>query len=152
MIQAETRKLRVSGKSSVLPSHSFTERLYLWMAETFPPGSLRSFAFAALCVAAATGIPAIFEGLPPSTLLFASYYPAILVATLAGGAAAGGFAVALTFLVAWWAFMPPTLAFGPLEYGDIIDILYFVVAASLLVGIAEGSGGCCNVSPRPRCG
>ena len=42
-----------------------------------------------------------------ATLYFAAFFPAILMASLLGGAPAGIFAACLMIPIVWWAFMPP---------------------------------------------
>jgi hypothetical protein len=44
------------------------------------------------------------------TLLFGSYFPAILVVTLMSGPVVGGFALLMSLSIVWWAFIPPISA------------------------------------------
>ena len=100
------------------------------------PGSAAAFAAAILCVAAATLLRLLIDLVEPNTAAFASYYPAVLVAALIGGAAAGSFAVVLSATVAWWAFMPPQFSWSPLTGQNIARIGLFVAAAGMIVWVA----------------
>ena len=76
------------------------------------PGSAESYAFATICVVIASlarwGLGQLSEGI----LVFPTYYPAVLFATLVGGAGAGTFAAILGGIIGWWAFMPPHFTFS----------------------------------------
>jgi len=72
-----------------------------------------------------------------STLCFASFFPAILIAGLLGGALAGAFAAALTIPIVWWAFMPPYFEFNPLSAEDYDQIAIFLLCSSLLICFSQ---------------
>lgn len=99
-------------------------------------GSPAAFAFAILCVAAATVLRLAVELVTTDVTPFAVYYPAILVTALVGGSAAGGLAALLSGLVAWWAFLPPRFEWGSLTSQQIIDLCLFFAAAALVVWVA----------------
>ena len=72
------------------------------------PWSPSAFVVALLLIALAASIQemlAIFG----TKLYFASFFPAILLASLVAGAPAGIFATALSIPIVWWAFLPPTI-------------------------------------------
>ena len=66
-------------------------------------------------------------------LYFAGFIPAILVASLLGGAPAGTFAAVLSIPIVWWAFMPPHFEFNPLTSDDSDSFATFVLVSSLLI-------------------
>jgi two-component sensor histidine kinase len=100
------------------------------------PGSLEAFAFATLCVAAATVLRLLVDLIAPNSVAFATYFPAVLVATLVGGVSAGIFTILLSGMVAWWAFIPPRFDWSPLTTEQIISVGLFVLAAAMIVWIA----------------
>jgi two-component sensor histidine kinase len=85
------------------------------------PGSPASFAFALCCVLVALGVRLVFGLYRPDLVIFATYYPAILLATLIGGWPAGIAAQILGGLLTWLffdpSFTPPAQAFGD-QVGD----------------------------------
>jgi two-component sensor histidine kinase len=99
-----------------------------------PANSARAFAFATLCIAMATLVRLALEG--SITLLFPTYYPAILLVSLICGFAISLFAIALSILAAWWFFMPP--AFG-LEWSSsqALNIGLFTLATTLIAWIGN---------------
>jgi two-component sensor histidine kinase len=100
------------------------------------PGSLAAFAFAILCVAAATLLRLAVDLIAPNAAAYATYYPAILIAALVGGAAAGVFALVLSGLVAWWAFLPPRFEWSVLTSEQIVNFGLFAIAAAMIVWVA----------------
>ena len=103
------------------------------------PGSPAALSFAFGCVVFATlmryGLGFVLSD--PSTIVFEAYYPAILIATLVGGAAAGAFALVVSGLYAWWAFMPPHYAFLFVNADQGIKLLVYATAGSLVLAAAE---------------
>jgi hypothetical protein len=91
------------------------DRLHRLLRWGLPPGSLRAFAFAMFCVAVALGVRLIFWLFRPDLVVFATYYPAVMAATLIGGWQAGILAQVAGGVVAWLYFdpsqMPPTQSF-----------------------------------------
>jgi Domain of unknown function (DUF4118) len=71
--------------------------------------------FAAFCVAVATTLRYFLGLLWPDITVFATYYPAALVATLVRSVPAGITATLLAAVSAWWLFLPPTHQFIPIE-------------------------------------
>jgi two-component sensor histidine kinase len=70
-----------------------------------PANSPQAIAFATLCIALATLIRWTLEG--SITLLFPTYYPAILLVSLVCGLPVTLYAIALSIIAAWWFFMAP---------------------------------------------
>lgn len=100
------------------------------------PGSAESYAFATICVVIASlarwGLGQLSEGI----LVFPTYYPAVLFATLVGGAGAGTFAAILGGIIGWWAFMPPHFTFS-LTTAQQIGLLTYLFACLLIVWGAD---------------
>lgn len=88
---------------------ALTDKMHIIVRRGLRPGSPAAFAFAVLCVAAATALRMAVELITPGVTPFAFYYPAILIATLVGGSAVGCFATLVSALVVWWAFFSPRL-------------------------------------------
>ncbi len=118
---------------------SFKERARLVWRYGLQPRSSAALTFAVGCVVAATVLRyAIgFLLVDPSTIIFATYYPAILIAALVGGAWAGALALAIAGVYAWWAFMSPQHAFVLLSTDQVIDLLVFCCSSSLVIAAAE---------------
>ena len=100
------------------------------------PWSLPAFAaaFAAVLFAATMQEVLASFGITP---YFAAFVPAILVASLLGGAPAGTFAALLTIPIVWWAFMPPHFEFNPLTAADYDRFAVFVLVSSLVICFAH---------------
>ena len=77
-------------------------------------GWLGASALAVFCVGLATLARIGFGLVFGPTLPFATYFPAIMVAALFGGAFAGILTIPLSVLVVWWAFTPPYYEWAPL--------------------------------------
>ena len=96
-------------------------------------GSAAAYAFATLCVAVATllhwGIGFIIE----DSQHFTTYYPAVVIAALVGGAGAGIYAAILGGIIAWWAFMPPHI----LTFGQAVSLLIYLFASLFIVWAAN---------------
>ena len=101
------------------------------------PGSLQAYVFSTFCVAVASilhwGLGLISE----DTQVFTTFYPAVLFATLIGGAGAGLYAGILSGIIAWWAFMPPPFVFFPLTTDQAIILLIYLFASLLIVWAAD---------------
>jgi K+-sensing histidine kinase KdpD len=68
-----------------------------------------------------------------TTFYFVAFVPAILVASLLGGAPAGTFAALITIPIVWWAFMPPHFEFNPLTAADYDRFAVFLLVSSLVI-------------------
>ena len=100
------------------------------------PGSAEAYAFATICVVVASlarwGLGLLSEGI----LVFPTFYPAVLFATLIGGAGAGIFAAILGGIIGSWAFMPRQFTFS-LTLAQQIGLLTYLVASLLIVWGAD---------------
>jgi hypothetical protein len=96
------------------------------------PWSLSAFMAAFLAVVFAATMQEVLASFG-ATLHFAAFFPAILMASLLGGAPAGIFAAVLAIPIVWWAFMPPIFEFNPLTHADYDSFAIFVLCSSLLI-------------------
>jgi len=72
-----------------------------------------------------------------TTPYFVGFVPAILVASLVGGAPAGTFAAILSVPIIWWAFMPPHFQFNPLTAAQYDSFAAFALVSSLAICFAH---------------
>ena len=100
------------------------------------PWSISTFIAALLAVALATTMQEILASFG-ARLCFAGFFPAILVASLLGGAPAGIFAALVTIPIVWWAFMPPYFEFNPLTPTDYHSFATFLLTSSLLIAFSQ---------------
>jgi K+-sensing histidine kinase KdpD len=100
------------------------------------PWSLSAFAAAFIAVMFAATLQEVIASFG-TTPYFASFVPAILLASLLGGAPAGTFAAALSIPIIWWAFMPPHFEFNPLTAAEYDSFAVFVLVSSLAICFAH---------------
>ena len=96
------------------------------------PWSLTAFAAAFIAVMFAATMQEIIASFG-TTPYIAGFVPAILVASLLGGAPAGTFAALITIPIVWWAFMPPHFEFNPLSAAEYDSFAVFVLISSLII-------------------
>ncbi|MGH6664520.1 MAG: sensor histidine kinase [Pseudolabrys sp.] len=96
-----------------------------------------AFAFAILCVAAATGIRMAIDLVTPNAEPFATYFPAVLITTLVAGVHAGIFATVLSGFVSWYVFVPLNDAWPTFTTENIVNICLFVFASGTIIWIAQ---------------
>ena len=101
------------------------------------PNSVAAHGFAVLCVGVATAARLALGELVTDGAPFATYFPAALLATLVGGAAAGTLALVLGGVVAWWAFLPPQHAFALTSTGAASLALYVLTGALIVWAAAS---------------
>ena len=133
-----TRGVCVSSATQKNSEHRGTARANLGIEQwRISPSSAAAYAFATLCVAVASllhwGIGFISE----DSQHFTTYYPAVLIAALVGGAGAGTYAAILGGIIAWWAFMPPHVAFLSLTFGQVVSLLIYFLASLFIVWAAN---------------
>lgn len=100
------------------------------------PWSLPAFALALLALVIAATTQAILASFG-TTLYFATFFPAILAASLLAGAPAGIFAAVLTIPIVWWTFMPPYFEFNPLTPADCNNIVLFLLSSALVIWVSH---------------
>lgn len=99
------------------------------------PWSLPAFALALGTLLIATTTQFILASFG-TTLYFATFFPAILAASLLAGAPAGILTAALTIPIVWWTLMPPYFEFNPLTPAECNDFVLFLLSSSLVVWIS----------------
>jgi K+-sensing histidine kinase KdpD len=108
-----------------------------WWHRRPRPNSPAAYGFALSCVAAPTLVRFAVGWLGGDVLPFASYFPAILIASLIGGAEAGLFAMILSLVVAWWAFLPRHVTPGLPTRDEFVSFALYLFASLLTVWLAE---------------
>jgi hypothetical protein len=94
------------------------------------PASPAAFGFALACVTAATLVCIGVNLIRPGFMVHAIYYPAILVATLVGGAWAGALALALGGIVGWWLFDFLYLGFEPFSADEVTNLFVYATSST----------------------
>ncbi|MBS0248276.1 MAG: DUF4118 domain-containing protein [Proteobacteria bacterium] len=89
------------------------------------------------CVLAATLLRLLIDMASPDAVPFATFFPALLIATLAGGLAAGTLATVLGGLVSWWLFIEPRFSWMLLSKNHVISMLLYLFAGGLIVWTAN---------------
>lgn len=97
------------------------------------PGSLAAYALAILLVGIAAALRWALGFLTPDLQAFTTFYPAVLFATLWGGAGPGLAAALLGGLICWWNYLTPYTALLPLTPADEVNLLTFFVASAIIV-------------------
>jgi two-component sensor histidine kinase len=102
-----------------------------------PPGSAAAFAFAVACVLVALGVRLIFWLYRPDLVIFATYYPAVLLATLIGGWPAGIVAQLLGGVLTW-LFFDPSFTPTAQAFGDQVgDFALYGLSSGLIIWACE---------------
>ena len=110
-----------------------------WRRISYRRAELGWFSAAALavaCVAAATATRALLGILIGSTLAFATFFPAVLVAALFGGRKAGFISIPLSIVAVWWAFVEPAYTFGMISAVQGANFVLFALSSLLVVVLA----------------
>jgi K+-sensing histidine kinase KdpD len=108
-----------------------------WWRDGLAPNSLAAYGFALACIAAATFVRFGFGWLGGDVLPFASYYPAILIASLIGGVEAGLFAMMLSMVAAWWTLVSHHGSAGMPTRDEFVSFALYLFASLLTVWLAE---------------
>jgi two-component sensor histidine kinase len=101
------------------------------------PGSAAAFGFAFICIVVATALRLAIDLVAPGAVPFATYFPAILIATLVAGTAAGIIVMAFGALISWYVFVPPRFAVSILNTEDMVSLGLYFLAALAIVWIAD---------------
>jgi two-component sensor histidine kinase len=99
-----------------------------------PPYSIRAIGVAALCFACAFAVQMTFRSAGGS-LMFATYYPAILAAGLLAGLPAGIAVTVAALLTVWWAMLPPQFAFFPLDFQHLLNIGMYLLSSGCILAL-----------------
>jgi two-component sensor histidine kinase len=114
-----------------------TRALNRLLRRGFRPGSSSAITFAICCVMVALGVRLAFWLMRPDLVIFATYYPAVLLATLIGGWSAGIVAQVLGGIVAW-LFYDPSFAAPAHVFGDQIgDFGLYGMSSGLIIWASE---------------
>jgi len=100
------------------------------------PWSPTAFLVALSVVAAAVGLRMLLEHLG-ATVYFATFLPAVLLASLLAGVPAGACSALLAIPIVWWGFMPPIFEFSPLTPADYNNFTLFLLGSTLLIWFAQ---------------
>jgi two-component sensor histidine kinase len=114
------------------------KRLTLWRRLLFrreQMSTVRAIGLALACVALASLVRGLL-GLYAPLLPLPTFFPAVLVAALIGGQAAGLLTILLSALVAWWAFFEPTYSWTPISAGLFADLALFALSGLIIVWLA----------------
>jgi two-component sensor histidine kinase/GAF domain-containing protein len=96
--------------------------------------TFEAYAFAALCVLAATVAREAVRATGVQGLaIFSTYYPAVLLSMLVGGRRAGVTAAVLGGLAAYWFFMPPLYEFTRLTVADALNLAVYAGASGMII-------------------
>jgi two-component sensor histidine kinase len=101
-----------------------------------PENTLTAYGFAIACIVIAT-LARIGFGFVGASVVFPTYYPAVLVAALVAGGRAGLLSIVLSLLVAWWAFTLPAFEFQHLSSVQALNFSLFIFSGLLIVWLAS---------------
>ena len=97
------------------------------------PGSAEAYIYATVLVILAGAARWALGFVTQDLQAFTTFYPAVLVATLLGGAGPGILATLLGGFICWWAFLSPYTSLLPLTPADQINLVTFFVASAIIV-------------------
>ena len=100
------------------------------------PKAWRPYGFAVVCVAVATALRLMLGLIWPDILIFATYYPAVLIAALACGVSSGAVTAILGAIAAWWFFIPPAHHLFPISGSSAAGITVYLACSVLIVWAA----------------
>lgn len=118
-------------------SHKPIESLSAFARRGLRPGSAAAYGFALVCVAVATLLRLSIDLIAPDAIPYATYFPAILIATLIAGTGAGVAALGLSALAAWYLFVPPRMSLGGWTIEQSVSLGLFFFTAIAVVWIAD---------------
>ncbi len=101
-----------------------------------PPYSIRAIGVAVLCFTSAFAVQVIFRSAGGS-LMFATYYPAVLAAGLLAGLPAGIVVTVTALVTVWWAMIPPQFALLPLDFGHLLNIATYLLSCGCILALTE---------------
>ena len=124
----------MSSATQKSSEHRGTARANLGIEQwRLSPGSAAAYAFATLCVVVATLLHWGIGFISDDSQHFTTYYPAVLIAALVGGAGAGIYVAILGGIFAWWAFMPLRV----LTFAQAVSLLIYFFACLFIVWAAN---------------
>jgi two-component sensor histidine kinase len=105
--------------------------------EGLPPASPAAYLFAVGCIAAATLARYALASVISAVIPFALYYPAILVATLVAGPAAGAVASLLGGIIVWATIALPSFGLTLDTTSRVVTIVVYAISSGVIVWVAE---------------
>lgn len=130
---SQTRPATEPPDPAGLAPDPWADRLWRWRRSVAVP-----LAIAVALVAVATALRILLDRLIGDAAPFITYFPAIMIATLAGGLRGGLATTFLSGLVSWVLFVPPPTSDGrPLVAVFAASALVAVAAAALFNALAE---------------
>ena len=132
--------LTASGKMRGEPwSSSAPTWLRKCQEASSPNSGATAYALVVFCVAIATCFRIAFGWMDPGkTLLFAPYYPTVLLVSLLCGMVPGILAIVLSLVVVWCAFVFPIYGLAMPTHKLMLGFAFFFAMASLIVWISQG--------------
>jgi two-component sensor histidine kinase len=114
----------------------FIRRALTRLVKNVPPLSGRAFFFSFICLLAAFDAQLLLRW-SGSSLLFAAYYPAVLVAGLIAGVPGGLFVAVAALVTVWWSFIPPYFSFVPLDRTHALDLFVFLLSSGCVLFVTH---------------
>jgi hypothetical protein len=115
----------------------FAAPVLRYLAERIPLEPKAAYLFALACIVIASAIRLSFTIVEGNALPLVSYYPAILIAALAGGTGPGLFAMLASLAVISVEFQGPLVSFDPPARDEGISLSLYVFACVLSIWLAE---------------
>lgn len=112
-------------------------KLHRFLLEGVPPNSFSAYIFAVLCIGVATLIRSGFAVSSGNIMPLVSYYPAVLLSALIGGAGAGLFAIMASLVAVWSEYPGPVFSAGVPARDESVSLAVYVFGSLLSVWIAE---------------
>ena len=110
----------------------FLTRALARLIRDVPPFSGRAFFISFICLLAAVDAQLLFRW-AGSSLQFATYYPAVLVAGLIAGVPGGLFVSLAALFTVWWSSLLPYFSFSPLEAPRKLDLFLFLLSSGCIL-------------------
>ena len=73
----------------------------------------------------------------PDITDFVTFYPTIVIVTVACGVEAGALTIVLAALTCWWIVIPPPFAFFPLKQDDAVSIALFILSCAIIMATIQ---------------
>ncbi|MGA7490847.1 MAG: HWE histidine kinase domain-containing protein [Xanthobacteraceae bacterium] len=141
----DTDRLALHGQLSNSGVRDAVRSRLHWWRSVWPwglsPGSAGALVFAVVCVGAATAVHCAIGLVRPSSVVFAPYCAATLVAALLGGGVAGALAMILGGVVAYWLFAPAPWTLAPFALANIDNWLLYASSSALILWVAVSYRG-----------
>jgi two-component sensor histidine kinase len=106
------------------------------LLEGIPPYSFRAVGIAVLCFGGALAVQIVARSIGGS-VMFATYFPAVVVTGLLAGLPAGVFLIFAVLLTVWWAFIPPPFLFHALSSTQQLDVATFLLSSACILVVTE---------------